>query len=159
VDRIAEHLVPRADSVTATPLGPAEKLAAVGQGAVSRAGVASGDGDRFAGTSRHSSTPRRLPSRETNRFWPAFSRSRLSKRARTALGVAALRRLRRFGPRVACFHGLTGSRPFLRDAALGPQPEAIGATRLFVVPNLSAASAHFTPADQTAWYDRLAAFL
>ncbi len=148
-------------------------------------------------------------SRKTNRFWPAFSRSRLSERARAALGVAALgpehdrallahgigftdvvklatgnagdipptafvesapqllRRLRRFSPRVACFHGLTGFRPFLRlglaidrrEAALGPQPELIGDTRLFVVPNPSPANAHFTPADQTAWYDRLAAFL
>lgn len=146
--------------------------------------------------------------RKTNRFWPAFSRSALSARARAALGVPALgpehdhallahgfgftdvvklatgnaaeippraftewtprlvRRLRRFAPRVACFHGLTGFRPFLRlglgvarDAALGPQLESIGATRLFVIPNPSPANAHFTPADQTAWYDRLAAFL
>ena len=77
-----------------------------------------------------------------------------------------LRRLRRYAPRVACFHGLTGFRPFLRlglgidrVAALGPQPELLGATRLYVVPNPSPANAHFTPADQTAWYDRLAAFL
>jgi TDG/mug DNA glycosylase family protein len=147
--------------------------------------------------------------RTTNRFWPAFSRSALSARARAGLGVDALgpehdrallahgigftdvvklatgnaadippgafgewaprllRRLRRAAPRVACFHGLTGFRPFLRhglavdrrDAALGPQPESIGATRLYVVPNPSPANAHFTPADQTAWYDRLAAFL
>lgn len=148
-------------------------------------------------------------SRKTNRFWPAFSRSRLSERARTELGLPALgpehdrallahgigftdvvklatgnageippgafeastpqllRRLRRFAPGVACFHGLTGFRPFLRlglgidrrDVALGPQPEVIGDTRLFVVPNPSPANAHFTLADQTAWYDRLAAFL
>ena len=42
---------------------------------------------------------------------------------------------------------------------LGPQPEVVGATRLFVVPNPSPANAHFTPADQAAWYDRLADFL
>jgi TDG/mug DNA glycosylase family protein len=35
----------------------------------------------------------------------------------------------------------------------------IGATRLFVVPNPSPANAHFTLADQAAWYDRLADFL
>ncbi len=78
-----------------------------------------------------------------------------------------LRRLRRAAPRVACFHGLTGFRPFLRlglgverrAIALGPQPESIGVTRLYVVPNPSPANAHFTPAEQTAWYDRLAAFL
>lgn len=148
-------------------------------------------------------------SRRANRFWPAFSRSRLSAPARAALGVPTLgpehdrallahgigftdvvklatgnasqippaafaestprllRRLRRFAPRIACFHGLTGFRPFLRlgldverpAAALGPQPETLGATLLFVVPNPSPANAHFTPADQTAWYDHLAAFL
>ena len=35
----------------------------------------------------------------------------------------------------------------------------IPGTRLFVVPNPSPANAHFTPADQAAWYDRLADFL
>ena len=78
-----------------------------------------------------------------------------------------LRKLRRSAPRVACFHGLTAYRPFLalalgidgRAPALGPQPEAVGATRLFVVPNPSPANAHFTLADQTSWYDRLADFL
>jgi double-stranded uracil-DNA glycosylase len=67
-------------------------------------------------------------------------------------------------PRLACFHGITGYRPFHRvvfpDAAhqpvLGLQAENLGATRLAVVPNPSPANAHATPADQTAWYDRLA---
>lgn len=67
-------------------------------------------------------------------------------------------------PRLVCFHGITGYRPFHRavfpDAAhepvLGLQPERMGATRLAVVPNPSPANAHATPADQTAWYDRLA---
>jgi len=78
-----------------------------------------------------------------------------------------LGKLRRLAPRVACFHGLTAYRPFLalalgvgdRAPALGLQPEVVGATRLFVVPNPSPANAHFTPADQAAWYDRLADFL
>jgi TDG/mug DNA glycosylase family protein len=78
-----------------------------------------------------------------------------------------LQKLRRLAPRVACFHGLTAYRPFLalalgvdgRAPALGPQPEVIGATRLFVVPNPSPANAHFTLDDQAAWYDRLADFL
>jgi TDG/mug DNA glycosylase family protein len=78
-----------------------------------------------------------------------------------------LQKLRHSSPRVACFHGLTAYRPFLalalrvdgRAPALGPQPEVVGATRLFVVPNPSPANAHFTLADQTAWYDRLADFL
>jgi TDG/mug DNA glycosylase family protein len=144
--------------------------------------------------------------RRTNRFWPAFSRSRLSRRAREVLGVdvlapehdrallefgfgftdvvkratnnvAALKpgeldtaapalfaKLERHRPRIACFHGLSGFRPFLRaafkadprDCALGLQKESIGSTRLFVVPNPSPANAHFTPADQAGWYDRLA---
>ena len=144
--------------------------------------------------------------RRTSRFWPAFSRSRLSEPIRRALGVDVLgpehdRELLRFGigftdvvkvptrnanqidpgmfeewapklldrlirarPRLACFHGVTGYRPFVRFAlgkriepvGLGPQSETIGATRLYVVPNPSPANAHFTPADQAAWYDRVA---
>ena len=78
-----------------------------------------------------------------------------------------LRKLRRSAPRVACFHGLTAYRPFLavalgiegRTPVLGPQPEVVGATRLFVVPNPSPANAHFTLTDQTSWYDRLADFV
>ena len=80
-------------------------------------------------------------------------------------GVALLAaKLERFQPRIACFHGLMGFRPFHRkffsgaaDPRLGLQPLAIGTTRLFVVPNPSPANAHFTPADQTRWYDALAA--
>ena len=147
--------------------------------------------------------------RRTNRFWAAFSRSRLSAAVRAGLGAEALlpehdaalprfgfgftdvvkrptanssqlapeefqewaprlrRRLERFAPRVACFHGLTAYRPFARNAlgqpraepALGPQAEVVQGTRLFVVPNPSPANAHVTPADQAAWYDRLAAYL
>jgi double-stranded uracil-DNA glycosylase len=82
-------------------------------------------------------------------------------------GVPPLvRKLKRYRPRVACFHGLMGYRPFqkwaLRSsdlALLGPQPHTIGYTRLFVVPNPSPANAHFTVADQTVWYDRLADFV
>jgi TDG/mug DNA glycosylase family protein len=78
-----------------------------------------------------------------------------------------LEKLHRYAPRVACFHGLTAYRPFSKatfkastiPAVLGPQPESIGDTRLFVVPNPSPANAHFTLADQTSWYDRLADFL
>lgn len=146
--------------------------------------------------------------RKTNRFWPAFSRSRLSLAARQGLGVerlepahdralqdhgfgftdlakraspratdlapdelaagvaALVRKLKRWCPRVACFHGTTVARPIQRAIApalpaakLGLQPYAIDATRLFVVPNPSPANAHFTPADQTRWYDALADFL
>jgi TDG/mug DNA glycosylase family protein len=70
-------------------------------------------------------------------------------------------------PRIACFHGITGFRPFERlalgtlrdDIALGLQPASLGTTRIFLVPNPSPANAHFTPAEQTGWYDRLAGCL
>jgi len=77
-----------------------------------------------------------------------------------------LEKLRRYSPRVACFHGLTAYRPFLRLAlkcdrrpVLGPQPEVVGKTRIYVVPNPSPANAHYTFADQTAWYDCVAEFV
>jgi TDG/mug DNA glycosylase family protein len=147
--------------------------------------------------------------RPTSRFWPAFSRSRLSERMRRELRVdtllpehdsdlprfgigltdvvkrpsgnaaelsrsdfaqwvpVLLEKLHRYTPRVACFHGLTAYRPFCLaafkpsriPAVLGEQPESIGSTRLFVVPNPSPANAHFTLAEQTSWYERLADFL
>lgn len=148
--------------------------------------------------------------RRNNRFWPAFSASRLSEPVRTGLSVQLLQpendcELPRFGfgltdlvkrassnvsellpfdfdegvpllveklqhhsPRVACFHGLTGYRQFCARALngtgtqrllLGPQAERVGSTRLFVIPNPSPANAHFTLADQTDWYNRVAAFV
>ena len=81
-------------------------------------------------------------------------------------GVPVLvQKLRRYRPKIACFHGLTAYRPFSSVAfrtvhpLLGPQPQSIASTQLYVVPNPSPANAHFTLSDQTAWYDRLAAFL
>ena len=78
-----------------------------------------------------------------------------------------LEKLRHYAPRVACFHGITGYRKFLKFGLginaerrdLGRQPEIVGATPLFVVPNPSPANAHFTVRDQKAWYDRVAEFL
>jgi len=78
-----------------------------------------------------------------------------------------LEKLQMYRPLVACFHGLSGFRPFLkyglmcpdRKPALGPQPERVGTVRLYVVPNPSPANAHFTLTDQIAWYDRLADFV
>ena len=89
--------------------------------------------------------------------------SDLSPRELTA-GVAHLAdKLHRYQPRIACFHGMTGYRhvqrvlaPLAADATLGPQPLRIAQSRCYVVPNPSGANAHFTPADQTHWYDRLA---
>lgn len=84
-----------------------------------------------------------------------------------AAGVGRLAAtLERYAPRVACFHGVTGYRPVHRalggaDAAieLGPQPLRLGPTRFFLLPNPSGANAHVKPAEQTAWYDRLAGWL
>ncbi|MGI5838010.1 MAG: mismatch-specific DNA-glycosylase [Chloroflexota bacterium] len=147
--------------------------------------------------------------RPSNRFWPAFSRSRLSLPIRTALGrdrlipeddnrlpafgigftdvvkrptrnaseltpadyqewaPKLLSRLHEYSPKVACFHGVTGYGAFARyvlgepksTIQLGIQSRRLGDTRLFVVPNPSGANAHFTLADQTDWYDRLADYL
>jgi TDG/mug DNA glycosylase family protein len=84
--------------------------------------------------------------------------------AEFSAGVTGLAlKLERFQPKVACFHGIMAYRhvhralmPTRAEPVLGLQPLAIGVTRLFVVPNPSPANAHFTPADQTDWYDRLA---
>jgi TDG/mug DNA glycosylase family protein len=146
--------------------------------------------------------------RPQNRFWPAFSRSKLSEEVRQALGMDVLTPehdevLPRFGigltdivkrptnnaseltetdftesvprlfdklidyaPRVACFHGVIGYRRFARiifglkgRMLLGEQSQRIGTTRLYVVPNPSPRNAHFTPAQQAEWYDRLAEFM
>jgi TDG/mug DNA glycosylase family protein len=77
------------------------------------------------------------------------------------------RRLAPARPAVVCFHGTMAFRPFRRWALgqpdrvleLGAQPERLGRARIFVVPNPSPANAHVTPAEQVAWYDRLADFV
>lgn len=80
--------------------------------------------------------------------------------------TALLARLEHYRPRVACFQGMMGYRPFAavmgwagRDLALGAQPLSLHRTQVFVVPSPSPANAHFTPAQQTEWYDRLATYL
>lgn len=84
--------------------------------------------------------------------------------AELAAGVEGLlAKLERHQPRVACFHGVTGYRYVHRalaksidDVRLGLQDFRLGSTRIYLVPNPSGANAHFTRADQTNWYDRLA---
>jgi double-stranded uracil-DNA glycosylase len=74
--------------------------------------------------------------------------------------------LQHCSPNVACFHGLTGYRPFARyglgakeiPRTLGAQASSIAATRLFVVPSPSPANAHYSLSDQIEWYDHLACF-
>ena len=84
--------------------------------------------------------------------------------AELASGVTdLLAKIERFAPRIVCIHGVTAYRPIHRVIApetaephLGLQVTRIGRTRVFVGPNQSPAHAHFTTADQTRWYDRLA---
>ena len=81
-----------------------------------------------------------------------------------AAGVdVLLAKLKRYRPRIACFHGVTGYRHVHRVLTggngpldLGLQAVRIADTRVFVVPNPSGANAHCSRAEQTAWYDRLA---
>ncbi len=72
-------------------------------------------------------------------------------------------KLLEYQPRIACFHGLTGYKAFLKygegsseKAELGLQPRTIDATKLFVVPNPSPANAQFSIDALTEWYCRLA---
>ena len=74
-----------------------------------------------------------------------------------------IRKLEQHAPGIACFQGIMGYRRVVQVLApdapaprLGEQPIRLGRTRLFVIPNPSPANAHSSPAEQTAWYDRLA---
>jgi len=67
-------------------------------------------------------------------------------------------------PAIACFHGATGYRAYLRYAentkdagriALGRQSHTIGDSRVFVLPNPSPANARYSLQDLTSWYDEL----
>jgi TDG/mug DNA glycosylase family protein len=96
---------------------------------------------------------------------PTPKASDLGRNEFVAGAKVLLAKLERYQPRVACFQGVMGYRPFAaavgateRSLALGGQALMLGRTRVFVVPSPSAANAHFTPAQQTAWYDRLAAY-
>jgi TDG/mug DNA glycosylase family protein len=97
---------------------------------------------------------------------PTPKASDLSPRELSAGVEHLLRKIRRFRPRVACFHGVTGYRyvhNILADKAdpvvLGLQSTRLEGTRLFLVPNPSGANAHFSREQQTQWYDALAATL
>jgi TDG/mug DNA glycosylase family protein len=78
-----------------------------------------------------------------------------------------IERLASVEPRVVCFQGAMAYGAFRRyglgrpnaPVVLGPQEGALAGARIYVVPNPSPANAHFTPADQAAWYDRLADFV
>ena len=97
---------------------------------------------------------------------PTANASELGREEFATGAASLLIKLQRHQPRVACFHGMMGYRPFasvmgadVSGLELGVQPLLLGGTRVFVVPNPSPANAHFTPAQQTEWYDRLHATL
>ena len=69
-----------------------------------------------------------------------------------------------YEPAIACFHGLTAYRAYLRYAegitkpgaiSLGRQDLTIGNSRVFVLPNPSPANARYSLADLTGWYVEL----
>ena len=73
-------------------------------------------------------------------------------------------KLIQYQPRIACFHGVTGYRAYLRYAEgvnekpiLGLQERTIGHSRIFVVPNPSPANARFSLDDLVYWYRQLKA--
>ena len=75
-------------------------------------------------------------------------------------------KLERYQPLVACFHGVTAFRNFLKYSegggeviTLGPQKLTIGSTAMFVVPNPSPANAAYSYDDIVGWHRELKAFL
>ena len=67
-----------------------------------------------------------------------------------------------YQPKIACFHGITAYRNYLRygedttlRAELGLQPRDVGASRVFVIPNPSPANAVYRLDDLVEWYRRL----
>ena len=73
-------------------------------------------------------------------------------------------KLLEYGPLIACFHGLTAYRAYLRYAEgipnggsirLGQQQHCIGSSRVFVLPNPSPANARYSLDDLTGWYRQL----
>ena len=75
-------------------------------------------------------------------------------------------KLDRYQPLVACFHGVTAFRNFLKYSggggeavALGPQLLTIGNCATFVVPNPSPANAAYSLDDIVRWYRKLKSFL
>ena len=73
-------------------------------------------------------------------------------------------KLVRHAPRIACFHGLTAYRAYLRhgegikragNVELGRQDLMIGSSRVFVLPNPSPANARYSLDELASWYREL----
>jgi TDG/mug DNA glycosylase family protein len=74
-------------------------------------------------------------------------------------------KLERCAPLIVCFHGVTAFRGYMKYAEghespieLGRQRHTIGRSRVFVVPNPSAANASYSADDLAEWYRRLKEF-
>ncbi len=74
-------------------------------------------------------------------------------------------KLEHYQPLIACFHGMTGYKAYLKYGEgvaerpeLGPQERRIGEAKVFVVPNPSPANAQYSLDDLVAWYRELARF-
>lgn len=70
-----------------------------------------------------------------------------------------------YQPHIACFHGMTGYKAYLKHGegveerpALGAQGRTIGVSQVFVVPNPSPANAQYSLDDLVYWYRELAKF-
>lgn len=68
-----------------------------------------------------------------------------------------LEKVRRYRPRVLAVLGVSAYRTAFAQprAVLGRQPERIGETAIWVVPNPSGLNAHYQVADLAAWYRRI----
>ena len=74
------------------------------------------------------------------------------------------RKILEFSPQIACFQGILGYRNYLwyaegskEEVSLGLQKRKIGSSRIFLVPNPSAANATFSLNDLVFWLKQLAA--
>ena len=78
-------------------------------------------------------------------------------------GVPVLQvKLAKYRPRIACFHGVTAYKAYLKygegadeKPALGLQQRTIGTIRIFVTPNPSPANAQFSLDSLVYWYRQL----
>ncbi len=75
------------------------------------------------------------------------------------------KKLAHYKPLVACFHGTTAYRQYLKHAegveahpGLGIQNLTIGATQVYVTPNPSPANARYSVEDLVGWYVKLGTF-
>jgi TDG/mug DNA glycosylase family protein len=114
-------------------------------------------------------TPRRLDPHEerellahgigiTNFVRRATAGAEELSRDELVAGAANLRRkVRRYRPLTVAFLGITAYRVAFgrKDAVIGPQPETIGATSVWVLPNPSGLNAHYQLEDLALVFGRL----